>query len=116
MGYSLHQNQQAIAQQRYHCHSMQAQRAIVVPDNIVGVWCVCYMPVYSWEDDASVGSGNECPSPASLARQASLPQTQSYVYKGAGLSVSDAAAALHPPPVSSALAVRFGDSSWHCIG
>jgi hypothetical protein len=41
----------------------------------------------SWDDDKSVGSGNECASPASLARQASLPQTQSYVYKGAGLSV-----------------------------
>lgn len=44
----------------------------------------------SWEDDnRSVGldNGNESPSPASLARQASLPHTQSYVYKGAGLSV-----------------------------
>jgi hypothetical protein len=48
--------------------------------------CLC-----SWEDDnRSVGSdnGNESPSPASLARQASLPHTQSYVYRGAGLSVS----------------------------
>lgn len=33
-------------------------------------------------------SGHECTTPTSLARQASLPQTQSYVYKGAGLSVS----------------------------
>jgi hypothetical protein len=42
----------------------------------------------SWEDDSSVQSGDACASPASLARQASLPSTQSYVYKGAGLSVS----------------------------
>lgn len=43
----------------------------------------------SWEDeDLAVGSAsNDATTPTSLARQASLPQTQSYVYKGAGLSV-----------------------------